>query len=297
MAAVWSPAAAGPHSRPAYALWRAGGRPQIIAPPAVEGAGIRAVQPAGGRSAPSGPAAAAAAAAAAPGGLTSSKCYLVGAGPGPADLLTVRAAELLRRADAVIYDDLGAAAAVEAYAPPGCERLYVGKRGGRPSVKQPEIDALLVATAAAAPGRTVVRLKGGCPSVFSRVRGGRGALWLVCCRGLGAGARWQTRRYLLAFVLQSTGAPHCSAPTQVHSEVAALQAAGIHYEVVPGVSSALAAPLAAGARRLAPLALPPCCCGATAAWALLAVALLPALQTVWPSCSLPPLPPGMQVSR
>lgn len=91
--------------------------------------------------------------------------------------LQVRAADLLRRADAIIYDDLGAAAAVDAYAPPTAERLYVGKRGGQPSIRQPEIDALLVATAVAAPGRTVVRLKGGCPSVFSRVR--REAGWVV----------------------------------------------------------------------------------------------------------------------
>ena len=79
----------------------------------------------------------------------------------------MRAAELLRRADVVIYDDLGAAEALEQYVPPAAVQLYVGKRGGRPSIKQPEIDALLVA--AAAGGRTVVRLKGGCPSVFSRV--------------------------------------------------------------------------------------------------------------------------------
>ena len=83
-------------------------------------------------------------------------------------LLQVRAAELLRQAEVVIYDDLGAAAAVEAYAPAGAERVYVGKRGSRPSIKQPEIDAILVQHGAA--GRAVVRLKGGCPSVFSRVR-------------------------------------------------------------------------------------------------------------------------------
>ena len=88
----------------------------------------------------------------------------------------VRAAELLRQADVVIYDDLGAAEALERYAPPTAERVYVGKRGGRPSIRQPEIDALLVA--AAGGGRTVVRLKGGCPSVFSRV-GWEGATWGV----------------------------------------------------------------------------------------------------------------------
>jgi siroheme synthase len=72
----------------------------------------------------------------------------------------------------VIYDDLGAQAAVERYVPPSAERIFVGKRGGRPSPKQPEIDAAIVAAAAA--GRTVVRLKGGCPSVFSRVRSAGG---------------------------------------------------------------------------------------------------------------------------
>ena len=102
----------------------------------------------------------------------------------------MRAAELLRQAEVVIYDDLGAAAAVEAYAPAGAERVYVGKRGSRPSIKQPEIDAILVQHAAS--GRAVVRLKGGCPSVFSRVRrrrwrrgrGGRhgdGCLCCLCC--------------------------------------------------------------------------------------------------------------------
>lgn len=85
-------------------------------------------------------------------------------------LLQVRAAELLRRADAVIYDDLGAAAAVEQYAASTAQRIYVGKRGGQPSIKQPEINSILVRQATVEPGRLVVRLKGGCPSVFSRVR-------------------------------------------------------------------------------------------------------------------------------
>lgn len=101
----------------------------------------------------------------------------------PLATLQVRAAELLRRADVVIYDDLGAAEALEQYVPPAAEQLYVGKRGGRPSIKQPEIDALLVA--AAAGGRTVVRLKGGCPSVFSRVSRAApsSGCWLLrfCC--------------------------------------------------------------------------------------------------------------------
>lgn len=85
-----------------------------------------------------------------------------------------------------------------AFASPDAERVYVGKRGGRPSIEQPSISALLVAHVAA--GKRVARLKGGCPSVFSRV----------------------------------------------HQELAALRAAGCAWELVPGVSSALAAPLAAG---------------------------------------------------
>lgn len=90
--------------------------------------------------------------------------------------MQIRAAELLRRADCVVYDDLGAGAALDAYAPAAAARVYVGKRGGRPSLKQPDIDAVLVGQAAElGPGRTVVRFKGGCPSVFSRVswRAGR----------------------------------------------------------------------------------------------------------------------------
>ena len=51
----------------------------------------------------------------------------------------VRAAELLRAAEVIIYDDLGAAAAVEAYASSSAQRVYVGKRGGRPSITQPEV--------------------------------------------------------------------------------------------------------------------------------------------------------------
>ncbi|GIL71084.1 hypothetical protein Vretimale_17839 [Volvox reticuliferus] len=125
------------------------------------------------------------------------KCWLVGAGPGPADYLTMKAVRLLQTADVVVYDDLGSQEAL-GFAPPAAELVYVGKRGGRESIKQPQIDELLVARCAE--GRNVVRLKGGCPSVFSRLA----------------------------------------------SEMAALQVAGIPYELVPGVSSALAAPLFAG---------------------------------------------------
>ncbi|KAL4857835.1 Rhodanese-like domain-containing protein 8 [Chlorella vulgaris] len=102
------------------------------------------------------------------------KCYLVGAGPGPADLLTVRATQILRLADVVVFDDLGAQAAVETYAPAAAQRVFVGKRGGRPSITQPEIDSIIVQHASA--GSTVVRLKGGCPSVFSRLHSEAAAL-------------------------------------------------------------------------------------------------------------------------
>jgi siroheme synthase len=88
--------------------------------------------------------------------------------------LQVRATQILRLADVVVFDDLGAQAAVETYAPAAAQRVFVGKRGGRPSIKQPEIDSIIVQHASA--GSTVVRLKGGCPSVFSRVGD------LVCAR-------------------------------------------------------------------------------------------------------------------
>jgi siroheme synthase len=155
----------------------------------------------------------------------------------------MKAARLLAEAEVVVYDDLGteacpprlcasrgarrppvpalqdkdlqahavvdrtpqltlgrasAQAAVSAHAPAAAELCYVGKRGGRPSARQADINALLVARCRA--GRRVVRLKGGCPSVFGRASG----------------------------------------------ELAALAAAGVPTELVPGVSSALAAPLAAG---------------------------------------------------
>ncbi|GFR42924.1 hypothetical protein Agub_g3925, partial [Astrephomene gubernaculifera] len=126
------------------------------------------------------------------------KCWLVGAGPGPADYLTLKAVRLLESADVIIYDDLGSQDALS-FARPGAQLLYVGKRGGREgSAAQYQIDALLVEQCGR--GHQVVRLKGGCPSVFSRVA----------------------------------------------SEIAALSQAGIEFELVPGVSSALAAPLMAG---------------------------------------------------
>lgn len=125
------------------------------------------------------------------------KVYLVGAGPGDPGLLTLRAAQLLAGADAVVYDRLIHPEVLK-HARPRARLLFVGKEGGGESVRQEEINALLIAQARL--GRSVVRLKGGDPFVF-----GRGA-----------------------------------------EEALALEAAGIAYEVVPGVSSGVAAPAAAG---------------------------------------------------
>lgn len=123
--------------------------------------------------------------------------YLVGAGPGDPGLLTVRAAEVLATADVVVFDRLSVAALLD-LAPPGADRINVGKRPGTHTKTQDEIDALLVQRGRA--GQRVVRLKGGDPFVFAR--GGE--------------------------------------------EAAALQAAGVDFEVVPGITSALAVPAYAG---------------------------------------------------
>ena len=98
--------------------------------------------------------------------------YLVGAGCGKADLITVRGLELLRRCDALIYDDLIDPALLDA-APPHAQQIYMGKRSGKHSASQEQICAELIRQAAL--GRTVVRLKGGDPYVFGRGRrGGHG---------------------------------------------------------------------------------------------------------------------------
>jgi uroporphyrinogen III methyltransferase/synthase len=93
------------------------------------------------------------------------RVHLVGAGPGDPGLLTVRALELIARADVVLYDRLIPDSAL-AGARPGAELIYVGKEGGGPSMSQREIEQGLLEHARA--GRTVVRLKGGDPFVFGR---------------------------------------------------------------------------------------------------------------------------------
>lgn len=91
--------------------------------------------------------------------------YLVGAGPGDPGLLTVRGAELLGRADVVVYDRLSAHELLD-LAPPAAERVYVGKGPGTPSTPQERINELLVDRGRRA--EVVVRLKGGDPFVFAR---------------------------------------------------------------------------------------------------------------------------------
>jgi len=98
----------------------------------------------------------------------------VGAGPGDPSLLTIGALHALREADTVVHDAL-VDDRILALANPGAELIYAGKRGGKPSAKQPDISARLVTLARA--GRKVLRLKGGDPFLFGR--GGEEALALV----------------------------------------------------------------------------------------------------------------------
>ena len=100
--------------------------------------------------------------------------WLVGAGPGDPGLLSVLALYALREADVVVYDALVSDAILK-LAPPGARLEYAGKRGGKPSPKQPDISRRLVKFAR--DGMRVCRLKGGDPCLFGR--GGEEALALV----------------------------------------------------------------------------------------------------------------------
>jgi uroporphyrin-III C-methyltransferase len=93
------------------------------------------------------------------------KVYLVGAGPGDPELLTVKALRLLRTADVVLHDDLVAPEILELI-PPDTQVQNVGKRCGSKTMRQQEINFLLVTHAAA--GLQVVRLKSGDPLIFGR---------------------------------------------------------------------------------------------------------------------------------
>lgn len=99
--------------------------------------------------------------------------FLVGAGPGDPDLVTVKAMRLLERCDVVVYDNL-VPDEIVATLPPEIERRYVGKKAGKHTLSQSGINALLVELAEA--GKTVVRLKGGDPFIFGR--GGEEAQFL-----------------------------------------------------------------------------------------------------------------------
>ena len=126
-----------------------------------------------------------------------SKTYIVGAGPGDIGYLTIRARSILTTAQVLIYDAL-VDRQLLTLVPNDCLLVDVGKRGGKPSMLQAEIDLLLVEYAQT--GKTVVRLKSGDPFIFGRVT----------------------------------------------AEIDALIAADCEFEVVPGLSTALVAPLLAG---------------------------------------------------
>lgn len=123
--------------------------------------------------------------------------YLVGAGPGDPQLMTLKGRALLEQADCVVYDAL-AATSMLSWTKLGCEKIYVGKRAGKHAMPQGDINTLLVDCASKY--ACTVRLKGGDPYVFGR--GGE--------------------------------------------EAAALYDAGISFQVVPGISSAIAGPAYAG---------------------------------------------------
>src|SRR5437762_7343823 len=125
------------------------------------------------------------------------KCFLIGAGPGDLVLVTLRAKELLERADVIVYDALVNPEMLD-WAPVDAEIIFAGKRAGEKTFSQDEINALLIEKSRL--GKNVVRLKGGDPFVFGR--GGE--------------------------------------------EAEALAAAGIDFEIVPGITSAVAAPAYAG---------------------------------------------------
>lgn len=125
------------------------------------------------------------------------KVYLVGAGPGDPELMTLKGNKVLREAQVVIYDFLANPDLLEEVSP-SAELIYVGKKGGDHTLPQEEINQLLLKKARE--GKIVVRLKGGDPFIFGR--GGE--------------------------------------------EAEELARAGIPYEIVPGVTSAVAVPAYAG---------------------------------------------------
>lgn len=124
-------------------------------------------------------------------------CYLVGAGPGDPGLITLRAVEVLRRAEVLVFDALSSQTFLE-WVKADCLKIDAGKRSGQHTLPQAEINRLLVEHTRS--GKTVVRLKGGDPFIFGR--GGE--------------------------------------------EAEALSAAGLAFEIIPGITSGYAVPAYAG---------------------------------------------------
>lgn len=98
----------------------------------------------------------------------SGKVYIVGAGPGSVDLLTLRAAKLLRAAQVVLHDDLVSQEILD-LCPASAQVINVGKRCGQRSRSQEQINALMVWHARETEAKTIVRLKSGDPAVFGRL--------------------------------------------------------------------------------------------------------------------------------
>lgn len=93
------------------------------------------------------------------------KVYLIGAGPGDPELLTLRAVRLLKQADVIVYDNLVSSGVLD-FVPATAERIYAGKRRNEHTLRQEQINSLLVKLAGE--GKQVVRLKGGDPFIFGR---------------------------------------------------------------------------------------------------------------------------------